>query len=83
MTIEVGRELWSVPRGETERLVFALREYEGRKYFELRVLWRNADGQWLPSKKGVTIRLGEVRAFAKALVDAVRTMPHRSEADRG
>lgn len=70
-------ELWTSPRGETERLVFALREYEGKRFFELRIYWRNGTGEWLPSKKGITIRLGEVRAFGRALIDAVKAMPEQ------
>ena len=63
-------ELATFERGPTERLAVLFSEYEGHHFVDVRVQFRTGDGRWLPTKKGVTIKMREVfnvaDAFAKA-----------------
>ena len=49
-----------------------LTEYMGNPFISLRVWTKGNDGQWYPSRKGVSVRLGEAEELAEALGQAVR-----------
>lgn len=54
-------------RGETERLCVALREYQGHHFIDVRVQFRAEDGEWRPTKKGITIKMRELHLFSDAI----------------
>lgn len=41
--------------------------FKGEPYVDVRTWWRNSAGEWLPSRKGVAIRLTEVPGVADAM----------------
>ncbi len=57
-----------IPRTETEVLRVSTEEYKGRKYVDVRVYFANDEGEWKPTKKGVTIYPEKVEEF----IDLVR-----------
>ena len=59
-------------RGPDTELRTTLDAYQGHPYLSLRVWSRGADGQWFPTRKGVSVRLGEVEDVAAALVEGAR-----------
>jgi hypothetical protein len=63
-------ELAVFERREGERLVVSWRQYEGHHFVDLRVQFRAEDGRWLPTKKGVTIKLRELHNVHDALTQA-------------
>jgi len=61
------------PKGERAELRVSLDEYQGHPYISVR-LWTIAtwgDGGWFPTRKGISIRLGEAEGVAAALAEAV------------
>lgn len=52
-----------IERGETEVLRVSTEEYKGRKYIDVRVYFENDDGEWKPTKKGVTIQPDKIEEF--------------------
>jgi hypothetical protein len=52
-----------IERSETEVLRISAEEYKGRKYVDIRIYFANDDGEWKPTKKGVTIQPDKVEAF--------------------
>ena len=75
----VIRLLASIPRGrlnaqghpEEEHRV-ALCEYNGNPYISIRLFWLAEDGNYYPSKKGDSIRLGEAEEVAAAILEGLR-----------
>ena len=64
----------AIPRGDEELRVTFTRARTARgetAWHSLRVFYRNDSGDWRPGKQGVTIRGGELRAVAAALLRAV------------
>jgi hypothetical protein len=61
----------SIDRGDREKLVLALDEYKDHPYLNLRVWACLDDGRWVPTKKGVTIRLAEALTIAGAIRNAI------------
>jgi hypothetical protein len=52
-----------IERGETEVLRISAEEYKGRKYIDVRIYFENDEGEWKPTKKGVTIQPDKVDVF--------------------
>lgn len=73
---EAGIRLATFPRsgreGESELRV-SLDDYEGHEFVSVRVWTKSAWGTpgWWPSKKGVSVRLGEAEGVARALLAAL------------
>lgn len=74
-TYDSGEVLWSSPRGldGAERIRLSRREYLGRAFLDLRVEFRTASG-WGPTKKGVSIRIGEIAEMRDALDRALTAL---------
>lgn len=47
----------------TQRLIFSVQEYRGRRYFDIRTWYQADSGQWNPTKKGVHLTLDKFEAF--------------------
>jgi hypothetical protein len=56
-----------IERGETEVLRVSTEEYKGRKYVDVRIYFENDEGEWKPTKKGVTIQPDRIEAFLELL----------------
>lgn len=68
---ENGTRLATLPRNDREELRITFSEYRGHKYLSLRCWYKTDDGVWVPTKKGVTIRHGEIPTVMDTLHDAV------------
>lgn len=44
--------------------------FNGKKYFQIREMYADESGEWLPTKKGVSVPLAKLPAFMAALNDA-------------
>ena len=58
--------------GPPTELRCSLDEYEGHEFINLRVWTSGPDGNWYPTRKGVSIKLREAADLAAALTEAVR-----------
>jgi hypothetical protein len=87
------QRLATIPRGRdgTEELRISLDEFcddrgIAHQYVSVRIWFRVNGEKWLPSKKGVTVRKGEIQDFGKALRCAFDAMngrqPVQEAADR-
>lgn len=56
-------------RGERSVLRLEFKRYNGRQFVGFREWVRSAGGGWYPTRRGVTIRLGELGAVARVLAD--------------
>ena len=66
-----GQLIKKFARSDREEVLFTIEEYKGHKYLNLRVWALLSDGQWWPTKKGITIRLGEARELSSAIDDVM------------
>ena len=56
-----------IPRNETEVLRVSAEEYKGRKYVDVRLYFATDEGEWKPTKKGVTIQPEKVEEFIELI----------------
>ncbi len=59
--------LLELPRGETEKLCLSRRSYNGKPFLDLRIYFRGSDGEWHPTRKGTSLRIGELASIAAAI----------------
>ncbi len=50
-----GVVLGEILKSETDKIVISLKEYKGHKYIDVRTFFQDDDGNYLPTKKGITI----------------------------
>ncbi len=50
-------------KGPTENIFFSLSEYKGKNYADIRIYFENDEGEWKPTKKGITIGLDRFAEF--------------------
>jgi hypothetical protein len=63
-----------IERGETEVLRVSAEEYKGRKYIDVRIYFENDEGEWKPTKKGVTIQPDRVEDFLDLIKKAAKAV---------
>jgi hypothetical protein len=61
-------------RGETEVLRISAEEYKGRKYIDIRIYFENSEGEWKPTKKGVTIQPDKAEEFLELIKKAAQNV---------
>ncbi len=64
----------SFPKNPTEEIRASLSSYKGKQYLDLRVYYLGDDGDYHPSKKGITVPpdlLGDLEGRIQKLRDAV------------
>jgi hypothetical protein len=59
-----------IERNPTEVVRVSVSEYKGRKYVDLRIYFKNAEGEWAPTKKGVTVQPDKVEEMLGLLKQA-------------
>ncbi len=63
-----------IARNETEVLRVSAEEYKGRKYVDVRIYFENDEGEWKPTKKGVTIQPEKVEEFIELIKKAGKAL---------
>jgi hypothetical protein len=69
---ETGARLATFRRGPKSELRVVLDEYQSKPFIGLRIWDQTSGGSWLPSKKGVTVRMHELAELVRTLSDVNR-----------
>jgi hypothetical protein len=56
-------KMWKSPRNRKQTLVGAIKQYEGHTFLDCRLFDTNADGQAVPTTKGVTVGIAQLPQF--------------------
>ncbi len=59
--------IFSFPKNDKEEIRFSIREFKGQLYFESRLFFKNDNGDWLPTKKGLTLSIGHFCEFKRGV----------------
>lgn len=59
-----------VERNETEILRISTEEFKGRAYIDMRIYFADNEGEWKPTKKGVTINPDKLDQVIELLREA-------------
>jgi len=77
----VSKLLGTIDKHVRERIEVRACELEGHPFIDIRVYWRvNLKDEWRPSKKGITVRPGQIGPLIEALrkVEGGRKSPPRA-----
>jgi hypothetical protein len=47
-------EVGEISKGK-DKIIVALKEFKGKEYVDIRTHFENNDGDWIPTKKGITL----------------------------
>lgn len=47
-------EVGEISKGK-DKIIVAVREFKGKEYVDIRTHFENNDGDWIPTKKGITL----------------------------
>ncbi|GIX40368.1 MAG: hypothetical protein KatS3mg129_0101 [Leptospiraceae bacterium] len=59
-----------IEKNKSEIIRISIDEYKGEKLVNIRVFYKNKEGEWAPTKKGIAIRL-ELFSKLKSVLDEV------------
>ena len=50
-------------KGWNEKILFSVSEFKGKNYADIRIYYEDDEGEWKPTKKGVTVSLENFAEF--------------------
>ena len=56
-----------ISKNENEEIRVFIEEFHGRQIFNARVFWKDRNGDWWPSKKGISFAVDKLTDFAEAV----------------
>ena len=56
-------------KGWNEKILFSVSEFKGKNYADIRVYYEDDEGEWKPTKKGVTVTLDAFEEFKGLVLD--------------
>ncbi len=59
----MGDQVAEMEKGWNEKIVFGVSEYKGKTYADIRIYYEDDEGEWKPTKKGVTVSLDRFWEF--------------------
>ena len=68
--IEIAK-FWKSARNRKQSIVLAIKHYEGHTFLDCRLFDTNAEGQSVPTAKGVTIGMARLSEFSAAVTKAM------------
>jgi hypothetical protein len=75
---EIGR----CRKGAGEIVVVSVAPFRGRLRLDVRVFWQNDAGEWLPTRKGVSIGREDCHEFARLVREGVQAIAERGVASQ-
>ena len=72
---EEPKILATIPRNATEQVQISINSYKDKKYLDLRIYYTTDDGgNWLPTKKGVTVSPDNLLTLKEAVEEAMQEL---------
>ena len=60
-----------IERNKTEKIMVETREYKGVNFLSARIFYQSDSGEWLPTKKGITVKPEKVNDLIELLKKAL------------
>lgn len=69
-------EIGELQKGK-DKIIIALKEFKGKEYIDIRTHFENNDGDWIPTKKGVTFSPESLDEMIELLTAAKKKMSEK------
>ena len=73
----------SFKRNPTEEVRATLKEFRGRRYLDLRIYYQDDQGEWKPTRKGVSLSTDFMPELKEAVLSLETALNAESEAEEG
>ena len=50
-------------KGWNEKIVFGVSQFKGKNYANIRIFYEDDEGEWKPTKKGISVNLEDFQEF--------------------
>jgi hypothetical protein len=54
-------------KGWNEKIVFSVSQFKGKDYANIRIYYEDDEGEWKPTKKGITVSMDSFAEFKEHL----------------
>ena len=65
-----------------EKIIFSLSEFKGKHYADIRIHYEDDEGEWKPTKKGVTIALERFMEFKENINKLAEYLTQKGHLDQ-
>lgn len=72
-------QIGAVQKNSQEEIRVTIQNYQGTDIIDLRTYWQNAEGDWIPTKKGISLTYYVIEDVIKLLQKAFTNMPAPAE----
>jgi hypothetical protein len=62
-----------------DKIIVTVKEFKGKQYIDLRTYFENDQGEWLPTKKGISLTPDNVDDMIEFLQKAKKAAPDKAE----
>lgn len=69
-----GVLIGAVGKRSNEQILIGLREFRGARFIDIRAYFETDDGEWRPTKKGVTLPIDAYHDFAEVIAGLGETL---------
>ncbi|MCX8021523.1 MAG: transcriptional coactivator p15/PC4 family protein [Syntrophorhabdaceae bacterium] len=66
-------EIGEISKGK-DKIIVSVKEFKGRRYVDLRVYFENENGEWIPTKKGITFPPESLEDMIKLLENTKKNL---------
>lgn len=70
-----------IGKSHNERLRIEIKTYKGKEYLDIRTYFKDENGSWKPTKKGVTVPLGCMGIFSYYIHKAEMELEFKKDGD--
>ena len=63
----MGEVVGEMEKGWNEKILFSVSEFKGKNYADIRIYYEDDEGEWKPTKKGVTVSLENFSEFKERI----------------
>lgn len=63
-----------IPKNTTEKLKVTISEYKGYTFLDIRVYYEDGQGEYKPTKKGITLKKGDIEPIIRLLKEGEKKL---------
>lgn len=75
----MSKVIKEIKKNKTEKIIISIDEFKGREYANVRVFFKNDDGEFCPTKKGIALNMDIIPEVVDGLMTILEDM---KKADR-
>jgi hypothetical protein len=71
-------QIGEIQKGK-DKIIVTVKEFKGKQYIDLRTHFENDQGEWIPTKKGISLTPDNLDEMIEFLQKAKKTAPDKGE----